>query len=152
MKKTKERRKLNRWQVAVLVQLTIPKLGDEQIDLEMWARDVSEDGLKLELTPGLAISRFHENSEKTKSPLRFEDIEFHKGLKVKLHDLFYDDEGSPFIEGEVSWVKKTPSRSWMIGLRFSDKKKQAEVFLGAFKDFLKIVKNPSMAIERASRR
>ena len=152
MKKAKERRKLNRWQVAVLVQLTIPKFGDEQIDLEMWARDVNENGLKLELTPGLAISRFHESTDKAKSPVRFEDIEFHKGLKVKLHDLFYDDDGSPFIDGEVSWVKKTPAKSWTVGIRFADKSKQSEAFLGAFKDFLKIVKNPSMAIERASRR
>lgn len=152
MKKAKERRRENRWNVAVLVRCSIPKLGDAQIDLEMWARDVNQGGLKLELTKGLNIARVQESRHEDDHPLRFEDIEFTKGLKLKIQDLFYDDEGSPFIEGEISWAKRTPTGSWEIGLEFADKKKQSKEFLSAFKDFLSIVKNPSIAIEKASRK
>ena len=156
MKKIKERRRRSRWQVAVLVRCTIPKMGDDQLDLEMWARDVSEEGLKLELTPGLNIARVHETAKNNKGddhPLRFDDIEFSKGLHVKLQDLFYDDEGSPFIEGEVTWATQNPAKgSWLLGIKLADKKKQSKAFLSSFKDFLKIVKNPAIAIEKASRR
>ncbi len=151
--KEKERRRKSRWNVAVLVRCSIPKLGDEPLDLEMWARDVNEGGLKLELTKGLSITRaseFENKSDGRHAP-RFEDIEFSKGLKVKLQDLFYDDEGSPFIEGVISWASRSAG-SWTIGLEFADKKKQSKEFLDAFKDFLKIVKNPSIAIEKASRK
>ena len=155
MKKIKERRRRSRWQVAVLVRCTIPKIGEDQVDLEMWARDVSETGLKLELTPGLNITRVHDDGDEDKKDthaVRFDDIEFSKGLKVKLQDLFYDDEGSPYIEGEVSWAVQNPNKgSWLLGIELADKKKQSKAFLSAFKDFLKIVKNPAIAIEKASR-
>lgn len=152
MKKSKERRRENRWNVAVLVRCTIPKLGEEQIDLEMWARDVNQNGLKLELTKGLTINRVQERHAEDRHPLRFEDIEFSKGLKIKIQDLFYDDEGSPFVEGEISWARRSRVGSWEVGLQLADKKKQSKEFLSAFKDFLSIVKNPAIAIEKRSRK
>jgi hypothetical protein len=153
MKKKSERRRRNRWQVAVLVRCSIPKLGDETFELEMWARDVNEDGLKLEMTQGLNISRVLEDGESAQfnKPFRMEDVEFKKGMTIKIQDLFYDDEGSPFMNGTVTWARRTPN-GWALGIQFLDKKTQSKAMLGAFKDFLKVVKNPLDAIEKASRK
>ena len=66
-------------------------------------------------------------------------------------DLFYDDDGSPFIEGKLSWVRRNTD-SWQLGVLFKDPKKQPKALLGAFKDFLGVVKNPADAMEKASRK
>ncbi|MCG3205009.1 MAG: hypothetical protein KCHDKBKB_01726 [Elusimicrobia bacterium] len=155
MKSGKERRKGKRWQVAVLVRCTLPKLSDELVEVEMWAKDVNEKGMQLELAPGLNVSHLAEKGESKESikHVRFEDFNFSKGSPVKVQDLFYDDEGSPFIEGKITWVRKAPvSGSWVLGVKFDDAKKQPKALLGAFKDFISIVKNPAVAIARASRR
>jgi hypothetical protein len=153
MKTTKNRRKKKRWQVAVLVRCSIPKLSDEIFELEMWAKDVNEDGMKLEWTRGLGVSQLNRDGESAKErKLRFDDVEFEKGMQVKVQDLFYDDDGSPFIEGKVTWVKQVASSgNWQLGVKFEDAKRQPDALLGAFKDFLSIVKNPR-EIERASKR
>ena len=119
----------------------------------MWAKDVNEKGMKLEWTQGLSVSQVHQDGRVTEAhTIRVGDIDFAKGDRVKIQDLFYDDEGSPFIEGRVSWVKKAGAdRSWSIGVQFDDPKRQPQA-LGAFKDFLSIVKNPTDAIAKASRK
>ena len=153
MTKTKNRRRKKRWNVAVLVRCAIPHLGDDVYEMEMWARDVNENGLKLEWTKGLTVSQVTKSGETGASKnLRFEDVKFAKGTKIKVQDLFYDDEGSPFIEGKVNWSRKVASsESWELGIEFTDPKRQSQALLGAFKDFLTIVKNPLGAIEKASR-
>jgi hypothetical protein len=86
-------------------------------------------------------------------PVRFEDIDFARGSAVKVQDLFYDDDGSPFIEGKISWARQSSANgNWALGIQFEDAKKQPKALLGAFKDFISIVKNPTVAIAKASRR
>ena len=154
MKSAKDRRKKKRWKVAVLVRCSLPKISDEMVEMEMWAKDVNEKGMQLEWSKGLNVSRFQKNNEKSSSQLvRFEDIDFSKGSMVKVQDLFYDDDGSPFIEGKISWVRQSSaSGNWALGVQFEDAKKQPKALLGAFKDFISIVKNPTVAIARASRK
>ena len=150
MKKTKERRRRKRWQVAVLVRCAIPKFGNEMYDLEMWARDVNEKGLKLEWTRGLSISQV--SKERRPKVIRFEDVQFAKGARIKVQDLFYDDEGSPFIEGRILWARRNPATAtWSLGIGFDDSKRQPRELMEAFRDFLSIVKNPTDAIAKASR-
>jgi len=153
MKKGKERRRRNRWDVAVLVRCSIPKFDDELFELEMWAKDVNEDGLKLEISKGLHVSHVSTaDGENDVHPVRYEDIDFKKGTKVKIQDLFYDDEGSPFINGEVMWARRLPNGGWTIGVRLTEDKKKSKVLAGAYKDFISIVKNPLGAIKKASRK
>ncbi len=152
MKTVKDRRKKKRWKVAVLVRCSIPKFGDDLFEMEMWAKDVNESGMKLEWARGLNVSLVQKDGEAAHvKALRFEDVDFMKGAKVKVQDLFYDDDGSPFIEGRILWARRTPaSGSWTLGVQFEDAKKQPQALLGAFQDFLSIVKNPIAAIEKAS--
>lgn len=153
-KKTgKERRTRKRWKVAVLVRCSIPKYSDEVFEMEMWAKDVSEKGMQLEWARGLNVTQVGKDGNGKSPNIRFEDVDFSKGSKIKVQDLFYDDDGSPFIEGQVSWAKKsTGNGNWALGIQFDDPKKQSKTMLGAFKDFLSIVKNPTMAIAKASRK
>ena len=149
----RERRKIKRWKVAVLVRCAIPKYGEEQFDLEMWAKDVNEKGMQLEVSRGLNVSHVrHDGGESRKETIRFDDVTFEAGTKLKVQDLFYDDDGSPFIQGEVTWAKHLPNGNWSLGVRFIDAKQQPQALLGAFKDFLSIVKNPTAAIAKATRR
>lgn len=149
----KERRRRKRWKVAVLVRCSIPKLSAETFELEMWAKDVNDKGMQLEWARGLNVSQISVDGEEIESkPLRFEDVDFTKGATVKVQDLFYDDDGSPFIEGRITWAKKLPNGNWALGVEFEDAKKQPQALLGAFQDFLSIVKNPTAAIAKASRK
>ena len=154
MKTSKERRKRKRWKVAVLVRCAIPKFREEVFEIEMWAKDVNEKGMQLEWARGLTVSRLGKDGSSTDShPLRFEDVDFVKGDTVKIQDLFYDDDGSPFIEGRITWARRNMDKgSWALGIEFADAKKQPKALLGAFQDFLSIVKNPTAAIEKASRK
>lgn len=153
MKNGKNRRRKQRWQVAVLVRCSVPKFSDQVFELEMWAKDVNEDGIKLEITKGLNVSRVATDGAPGNSePLRFEDIDFKKGTKLKIQDLFYDDDGSPFINGQIQWVKRTSGSGWELGVKLTDGKSKSKAVAGAFKDFLSIVKNPLDAIKKASRK
>lgn len=154
MKNSKERRKGKRWKVAVLVRCSLPKHSDEVIEMEMWAKDVNEKGMQLEWARGLNVTHLQKNDTKNApQPIRFEDIDFAKGAPVKVQDLFYDDDGSPFIEGKITWARKASGEgNWALGVEFEDAKKQPKALLGAFKDFISIVKNPTVAIAKASRR
>ncbi len=154
MKSVKERRRGKRWKVAVLVRCTLPKQSNDIVEVEMWAKDVNEKGMQLECAQGLNVSHLQKNDVKNPpQPLRFEDIDLVKGASVKVQDLFYDDDGSPFIEGKITWVRPSSSKgSWALGVKFDDAKKQPKALLGAFKDFISIVKNPAVAIAKASRR
>ena len=154
MKTTKERRRGKRWKVAVLVRCSLPKISDEIVEMEMWAKDVNEKGMQLELARGLNVAHFDTPQAKGSShPVRFDDIDFTKGSPVKVQDLFYDDDGSPFIEGKITWARRSPTNgNWSLGVQFEDAKKQPKALLGAFKDFISIVKNPTIAIAKASRR
>ena len=153
MAASKERRRKKRWKVAVLVKCSIPKVSDELVELEMWAKDVNERGMQLELARGQHVKHVRRDGGAGEKAVRFDDVSFEKGSKVKVQDLFYDDEGSPFIEGKISWARRAPSTgSWSLGIEFDDAKKQPKALLGAFQDFLSIVKNPTAAIEKASRR
>lgn len=153
MKKGKERRRRTRWQVAVLVRCSIPKFDDQLFEMEMWAKDVNEDGIKLEVTRGLNIQKvsMKEGDDHEGHALRFEDVDFKKGTKIKIQDLFYDDDGSPFMNAEVQWARKTAT-GWVLGVHLTDDNKKSKELAGAFKDFLSIVKNPMDAIKKASRR
>ena len=152
MKSTKERRRKKRWKVAVLVRCALPKRSDEMVEMEMWAKDVNEGGMQLEWKQGLTVSRVPKDGEGYAKPIRFDDIDFIKGAAVKVQDLFYDDDGSPFIEGKILWARKEASGSWALGVQFTDAKKQPKALLGAFQDFLSIVKNPTAAIAKATRK
>ena len=153
MKSAKERRRGKRWQVAVLVRCSLPKVSDELVEVEMWAKDVNEKGMQLEVARGLNISHLEGAAKESAPHVRFEDFNFAKGAVVKVQDLFYDDDGSPYIEGKITWVRKNPSNgNWVLGVKFDDAKKQPKALLGAFKDFISIVKNPTVAIAKASRR
>lgn len=148
-----ERRKKKRWQVAVLVRCTLPKYENEEFELEMWAKDVNDKGLKLEWSRGLSVSQLHKEGSVTSShTIRFDDVEFTKGDPVKIQDLFYDDEGSPFIEGKVLWARKKPGAdSWNLGIQFNDVKHQPKALMEAFNDFLGVVKNP-LVLDKATRK
>ena len=154
MKSIKERRKKKRWKVTVLVRCSIPRFSDEMFEMEMWAKDVNEKGMQLEWAKGLNVSHIRKDGEASKTQsIRFDDVSFIKGAKVKVQDLFYDDNGSPFIEGKILWARRIPlSGNWSLGVEFMDAKRQPQALLGAFQDFLSIVKNPVAAIEKASRR
>ena len=154
MKSDKERRKKKRWGVALLVRCSIPKFNDDVYEMEMWAKDVNEKGLQLEWAHGLNATRIPKGGgESDGKTLRFEDIEFLKGAIIKVQDLFYDDDGSPFIEGRISWAKQSSANgNWSLGIEFLDAKQQPKALMGAFQDFLSIVKNPTAAIEKASRK
>jgi|GEM_PF-2885891 len=153
-KSGKERRKKKRWQVAVLVRCALPKFEHQTFELEMWAKDINETGMKLEWTKGLSVSQLIKDGlVKETHSLRFEDVEFNKGERVKIQDLFYDDDGSPFMEGTVLWARRIPSEdSWHLGVEFDDPKKQPNALMGAFKDFLSVVKHPTQAIAKASKK
>lgn len=151
--KDKERRRKKRWKVAVLVRCSLPKLSDDVFEMEMWAKDVNEKGMQLEWTRGLNASHLSKGMANRPQSVRFEDLDFSKGDKVKVQDLFYDDEGSPFIEGKISWARKSSANgNWALGVQFLEPQKQNREMAGAFKDFLSIVKNPTAAIEKASKR
>jgi hypothetical protein len=150
-KSGKERRRIKRWQVAVLVRCEIPKFGNETFEMEMWAKDVNEKGMQLEWARGLNVNHLDNDGEEPQS-IRFEDVDFNIGTTLKVQDLFYDDDGSPFIEGKIAWVRKAPNGNWNIGVEFTDAKKQPDALLGAFKDFMAIVKNPMAAIAKASKK
>lgn len=153
MKTAKERRKGKRWKVAVLVRCSLPKISEEAIEMEMWAKDVNEKGMQLELARGLNVAHLDGKQKSANHPLRFDDIDFSKGSTVKVQDLFYDDDGSPFIEGKITWARRSAANgNWSLGVKFEDAKKQPKALLGAFKDFISIVKNPTVAIAKASRK
>ncbi len=153
MKKTKERRKNKRWRVAVLVRCSLPQVSKDVLEMEMWARDVNEKGMKLEWTRGLGVNRLSAQDKDSKEPLRYEDIKFAKGTNVLIQDLFYDDEGTPFMEGKIAWVKQSQTTgSWALGLEFVKGERHSKEAQGAFSDFLKVVKNPTFAIEKASKK
>lgn len=152
MKSSKDRRKKKRWQVAVLVRCSIPKLGDETFEMEMWAKDVNEKGMQLEWARGLTVNRLtNDGTEPIPHPIRFEDVNFIKGGQIKVQDLFYDDDGSPFIEGKILWAQRKGAAGWALGIQFFEPQEQSKAMMGAFKDFLSIVKNPTVAIKKASR-
>ncbi|OVE76618.1 hypothetical protein BVX98_05455 [bacterium F11] len=153
MRSQKERRKKRRWQVAVLVRCSLPKFEHEVFELEMWAKDVNEKGMKLEWSRGLNVSQLHKEGPATEvHSIRFDDVSFVKGEYIKIQDLFYDDDGdSPFIEGKVLWARRGAD-SWFLGIQFDDPKKQPKALLGAFKDFLNVVKQPNDFLEKASRK
>ena len=70
-----------------------------------------------------------------------------------VQDLFYDDDGSPFMEGKVLWARQDgESGNWALGIQFAKHDKQTTDQLSAFKDFLDIVKNPTLAISKATKR
>jgi len=153
MKKIKDRRKNKRWKVAVLVRCSLPQVSKDILEMEMWARDVNEKGMKLEWTRGLGVSRLSGPEKVTKEPLRYEDIKFLKGANVLVQDLFYDDDGTPFMEGKIIWARQSStSGHWALGLTFVKSEKHTKEVLGAFSDFLKIVKNPTFALEKASKK
>lgn len=153
MGSTKERRRKKRWKVAVLVRCSLPKLSDDVFEMEMWAKDVNEKGMQLEWSRGLNASHLNKGASDRPQSVRFEDLDFSKGDKVKVQDLFYDDEGSPFIEGRITWARKASANgNWALGVKFLEPQKQSSEMAGAFKDFLSIVKNPVAAIEKASKR
>jgi hypothetical protein len=148
----RDRRRMKRWKVAVLVRCAIPKYGEEVYDLEMWAKDVNEKGMQLEWSRGLNVSHIGRDGESHKEQIRFDDVHFESGSVLKVQDLFYDDDGSPFIEGKITWASQLGNGNWALGVEFTDPKKQPQALMGAFKDFLSIVKNPTAAIAKASRR
>ncbi len=150
----RERRRNKRWQVAVLVRCEIPKISSETFELEMWAKDVNEKGMQLEWARGLNVNHIDADGEgeAASQSIRFEDVNFTAGTVLKVQDLFYDDDGSPFIEGRIQWVRRAPNGNWNLGVAFTDAQKQPQALLGAFKDFLSIVKNPTAAIAKASKK
>lgn len=147
----KERRRIKRWKVAVLVRCEMPKFSDETFEMEMWAKDVNEKGMQLEWAQGLNVTHMGREGSHPQS-IRFEDVDFAKGAVVKVQDLFYDDDGSPFVEGKIQWVRQAPNGNWNLGVQFTDATKQPDALLGAFKDFLSIVKNPTAAIAKATKK
>lgn len=121
--------------------------------MEMWAKDVNEKGMQLEWARGLNVSHVHtEGHDDEQKAVRFEDIEFTKGSKILVQDLFYDDEGSPFLEGKISWVRRSANGNWGIGIQFEKGENQSKELLSTFQDFLSIIKNPTAAIAKASRK
>lgn len=154
MKSAKERRRMKRWKVAVLVRCSVPKFSKEVFEMEMWAKDVNEKGMQLEWAKGLTVSHINpEGKDEEPKAIRFEDIEFTKGTKILVQDLFYDDEGSPFMEGKISWARHTTKDgNWGIGVEFAKGENQSKELLSTFKDFLSIIKNPTAAIAKASRK
>jgi len=152
--KTKERRRKKRWQVAVLVRCSLPKFKNALFEMEMWAKDVNEKGMKLEWSRGLNVAQLHKGGKSTDvQSLRFEDVAFEKGENIKIQDLFYDDDGSPFIEGKVSWVRRSNEASVLnLGVVFNESRNKSKEMMGAFKDFLSIVKNPTGIMEKVSRK
>lgn len=153
-KAAKERRRMKRWKVAVLVRCSVPKFSKEVFEMEMWAKDVNEKGMQLEWARGLTVSQVHPDGDSTEQKsVRFEDIEFTKGAKILVQDLFYDDEGSPFLEGKISWVRPaSKDGNWGLGVEFAKGENQSKELLSTFKDFLSIIKNPTAAIAKASRK
>lgn len=154
MKSTKERRRMKRWKVAVLVRCSVPKFSNEVFEMEMWAKDVNEKGMQLEWAKGLTVSQVNVDGKAGEpKALRFEDMEFTKGTKILVQDLFYDDEGSPFLEGKISWARHAgPDGNWGLGVEFVKTDTQSKELLSTFKDFLSIIKNPTAAISKASRK
>lgn len=154
MGRTNERRRKKRWQVAVLVRCALPKYKNEVFEMEMWAKDVNDKGMKLEWTRGLNVSQLHHDDRKTEiHAIRFDDMQFKKGERIKIQDLFYDDDGSPFMEGKILWARRGASNeSWNLGIKFDDYKKQSKALVGAFRDFLSVVKNPTQVIGKTSRK
>lgn len=154
MSTPKNRRRMKRWKVAVLVRCSMPKFSKDVFEMEMWAKDVNEKGMQLEWTKGLTVSHIPAKGDREEPrSVRFEDLEFAKGSKIMVQDLFYDDDGSPFMEGRVLWARQVPSSgNWNLGIGFVKDAAQSKELLGAFKDFLSIVKNPTAAIAKASRK
>jgi len=153
-KSAQDRRRMKRWKVAVLVRCSVPKFSKEVFEMEMWAKDVNEKGMQLEWTRGLNVSHVDGDAKGSEpKAIRFEDIEFTKGTKILVQDLFYDDEGSPFLEGKISWVRRGGGEEGTsaIGIEFSKDNKSKEL-LSTFRDFLSIIKNPTAAIAKASRK
>ena len=82
MKTAKERRRLRRWKVAVLVRCSLPQISKDVFEMEMWAKDVNAKGMKLEWARGLGAAKI----SAAKIPLdtqsiRFDDVRFKKGKK-----------------------------------------------------------------------
>lgn len=138
MKSAQERRTSTRWPVTVLVTCTVSE-KDKTYMAEMWARDVTEHGMRLQTVPGIKpIAMRKPKSEKAR---RGDDLNFERGLKITVQDLFYGDEGSPMLKGKVSWVKKLGDKGWSVGVQFTDHSKRTREIIRTFQDFINIIRS-----------
>jgi len=147
MKNEKNRRRSDRWPLTVLVKCAISKDRNDVFESEMWAKDVSESGMKLEWTRDTGAPP---SLERRKNPARrrFDDARFGKGSKVTVEELFYDDHGSPALQGKILWARQIPSsQNWCMGVKFvGPLEKKTRAFLKTFNDFINIVRTtPELA-------
>jgi hypothetical protein len=148
MKNPKDRRHASRWPVAVLVKCQMSAWKDDAFESEMWAKDVNQDGMKLEWARGL-VPAWASNGKSGAVSRRYEDATFARGRKVTIQDLFYDDAGSPPVEGRICWARRAPSSdNWCLGIRFTGAGRRSKASSGAFQDFLTIVQTAAPDVHR----
>ncbi|MGQ0644657.1 MAG: PilZ domain-containing protein [Elusimicrobiota bacterium] len=134
MKTSKERRREERWPVTLLVKCLVSNKEDA-FESEMWAKDVTEKGLKLEWKPGFNAAV----SAGARARIRTDDVHFEAGRPVTVRDLFYDDDGSPALRGKITWAKKEEEDGWSVGVKFTGAGRSREI-AETLHDFVGIVK------------
>lgn len=141
MKILKERRSAVRWPLTVLVKCLVSDREDG-VESDMWAKDVSEKGMRLESTEGSGLPPVF----KREFSSRADDLPFEKGRVITVQDLFYDDDGSHTMKGKILWVRHTASDDhWALGIRFTGITQRSKNLIHTFQDFLNVVKTSTRA-------
>lgn len=108
---------------------------------DMVARDVSATGMKLEWAPSLLMPPKRSKKDPSRAR-RYEDTHFRKGRAVKVEELFYDDSGSPALQGKILWARQHVStKNWLLGVHFQNMNKKSRKLLRTFRDFLTVVQS-----------
>ena len=119
---TTDRRRSTRWPLKVLTRCTYHR-GEKPVECEMWVKDVNEKGLLLESVDPLPLDK--------PDPFRF-----HRGRRIEINHLFYDETGARGRTGTLRWaLLDAETDRWRLGVQFLNGED-----LSAFQDFLKIVK------------
>lgn len=115
--KKSERRVAKRFPIRVLVNCLPPgtpksRNGHASQGWEMWARDMGENGVRLEWSQAWAMRDYEvdfkaldERPASRKIAVQRPMSILKKGSQVILDGLVYDDGGSKLIRGKVQWAK-----------------------------------------------
>lgn len=117
MKTGRERRQDKRFPIRVLVNCLPPgtprsRNGHASQGWEMWARDLGDNGVRLEWSQAWAtrdyaidLKAMDERPTPRKLSVQLPTAVLKKGSKILLDGLVYDDNGAKLLRGQVKWAK-----------------------------------------------
>ncbi len=115
--KSSERRQTKRFPIRVLVNIIPPgtprtRNGHASHGWEMWARDMGDDGVRLEWSQAWANRNYapdfkamDERPAPRRSAVQSPTAVLKKGSTVLLDGLVYDDNGPKAMKGKIQWAK-----------------------------------------------